>query len=347
MNETTSETTTETTETTETLDELAVAARRAARALAATSTDVKDAALAAMAEALEAHAPEIVEANALDVAAARRDGATDAVIDRLTLTEERVRAVAEAVRTVIELDDPVGDLLSESTLANGLRLQKVRVPLGVVGVIYEGRPNVTVDAAALAVKAGNAVLLRGSSIARHSNVALVRTISEAASNAGLPEGTIQFVPPTRELAQAMMRARGQIDLLIPRGGNDLIQTIVRESIVPVIETGVGNCHVYVDASADLAKALAILVNAKVQRPGVCNAAESFLVHRDVADEFVPKALAALAENGVEVRGDPAIAAYSDGVVAATDEDHRTEFLDLVISAKVVGSVDEAVDHINA
>ncbi len=322
-------------------------ARRAARLLAPLDRQAKDGALASVAEALEAHAEEIVQQNAIDVTAAKEDGASAAVLDRLTLSVERLRAIAEGLRTIVELDDPVGDVLDERTLANGLLLQKLRVPLGVVGVIYEGRPNVTVDAAGLAIKAGNAVLLRGSSIAQRSNVALVTVMAEALESAGLPPHTAQFVEPTRENAREMMHARGGIDLLIPRGGNDLIQTVVRESVVPVIETGVGNCHVYVDRAADLQQALDILVNAKVQRPGVCNAAESFLVHRDVADAFVPKALAALAENGVEVRGDDAVRAYSDDVVAATDEDFHTEFLDLIMSGKVVGSLDEAIDHINA
>ncbi|MCA1726108.1 MAG: glutamate-5-semialdehyde dehydrogenase [Actinobacteria bacterium] len=329
-----------------TLDDQFAAARAAARVLTSTSAEAKDRALGAMAAALEARVDEIVEANGLDVAAATAGDATAAVIDRLTLTPERVNAIAEALREITGLPDPVGDVLEERTLPNGLELKKVRVPLGVIGVIYEGRPNVTVDAAGLAVKAGNAVLLRGSRIAAHSNAKLVTVLSEAGEAAGLPEATVQFVEPTRETATALMKARGHVDLLIPRGGNDLIQTVVRESVVPVIETGVGNCHVFVDATADLDRAVSILVNAKVQRPGVCNAAESFLVHRDVADEFVPKALAALAENGVEVRGDDAIRAYDEHVTAATDQDHRTEFLDLIVSAKVVGSLDEAIEHIN-
>jgi glutamate-5-semialdehyde dehydrogenase len=219
------------------------------------------------------------------------------------------------------------------------------VPLGVIGVIYEGRPNVTVDAAALAVRAGNAVLLRGSRIAERSNAALVRVIQEAGQGRGLPHGAIQTVPPSRESAKELMRARDLLDLLIPRGGNDLIQTVVRESLVPVIETGVGNCHVYVDRDADLEKALRILVNAKVQRPGVCNAAESFLVHREVADAFLPKALAALQEHGVTVYGDETVRGAGEGVEPATDEEYAAEFLDLRISGKVVGSLDEAIEHI--
>jgi glutamate-5-semialdehyde dehydrogenase len=215
-------------------------------------------------------------------------------------------------------------------------------------VIYEGRPNVTVDAGGLAVKAGNAALLRGSRTAEHSNAALVRIMREAGEEAGLPSGAVQAVPPTRESAVDMMRARGFIDLLIPRGGNDLISAVVTESQVPVIETGVGNCHVYIDAQADLDKALDILVNAKVQRPGVCNAAESFLVHRDVADNFVPRAVRALAEAGVEIFGDEEVRSRAGqvDVKPATEEDYRAEFLDLKIAAKVVPSLQEAIRHIN-
>jgi len=335
------------------LSPLASPAREAARALAATTAAVKDAALRAWADALEARTPEIVAANAQDLAAAREADAPPATLDRLFLDAGRVRAMADGLMEVATLEDPVGVVLDGWTLPNGLRVEKVRVPLGIVGIIYEGRPNVTVDAAGLAVKAGNAVLLRGSRIAERSNDALVRILQSAGAEAGLPPGAVQGVPPTRESARDMMQARGLLDLLIPRGGAELIETVVRESRVPVIETGVGNCHVYVDAAADLEKALAILVNAKVQRPGVCNAAESLLVHRDVADAFVPRALAALAAHGVEVRGDPEILAYatSEGggpaVRAASDDDFRAEFLDLRISAKVVGSLDEAVDHINA
>jgi glutamate-5-semialdehyde dehydrogenase len=328
---------------------LAAVARRAARALAALTAEAKDAALLAWAEALQARCAEILEANALDVSAARQSGAAAAVVDRLSLDAGRVRQMAEALRQVVSLADPVGAVLERWTLPNGLEVQKVRVPMGVIGVIYEGRPNVTVDAAGLAVKAGSAVLLRGSSIAARSNAVLVKVLQDAGDRAGLPQGAVQAVPPTREAAADMMRARGSIDLLIPRGGNDLIQTVVQESKVPVIETGVGNCHVYVDAAADLAKALAILVNAKVQRPGVCNAAESFLVHRQVADAFVPMAVRALAERNVEIVGDERIRALAAAagvpVGAASDDDHRAEFLDLKISGRVVSSLDEAIDHI--
>jgi glutamate-5-semialdehyde dehydrogenase len=327
------------------LEPLTDPARNAARALAAIPAARRAAALTAMAAALGERAAEILEANAEDIATADQEGATGAVVDRLTLTEERIMQMAEGVRQVAALPDPVGDVLEERTLPNGLRVRKLRVPLGVIGVIYEGRPNVTVDAAALAIRAGNAVLLRGSRVAARSNAILVTVLQAAGERAGLPPGAIQGVPPTRESATEMMRARGLLDLLIPRGGNDLIQTVVRESQVPVIETGVGNCHIYVDRLADLEKALRILVNAKVQRPGVCNAAESFLVHRDVAQGFLPKAVAALQEHGVTVYGDQSVRAAGEGVEPAGDEEYAAEFLDLRIAGKVVGSLDEALDHI--
>ena len=320
-------------------------AREASRALASMSSDRKAAALRAMAGALEARTEEILEANREDVGRATADGSSTAMIDRLTLDGERVDAIAEAVRQVATIPDPIGDVLEDHTRPDGLRIRKVRVPLGVIGVIYEGRPNVTVDASALAVRSGNAVLLRGSRIAERSNGVLATVLQEAGEPEGLPPGTIQTVSPTRETAREMMRARGLIDLLIPRGGNDLIQTVVTESLVPVVETGIGNCHVYVDRAADLEKALRILVNAKVQRPGVCNAAESFLVHRDVADEFLPKAIAALQEHGVTVYGDEGVRALGDGVEPATDREYAAEFLDLRISGKVVDTLDEAIDHV--
>jgi glutamate-5-semialdehyde dehydrogenase len=331
-----------------TLQGLVEPARRAAAALAGLTSAAKDAGLRAIATALKDRSSEILEANAKDVEAARAEGAVAAVIDRLTLTEDRIGDMAEGLGQVVALEDPVGAILESRTLPNGLLMRKLRVPLGVVGIIYEGRPNVTVDAGGLAVKAGNAVLLRGSRIAEHSNAALVRIMQDAGEHAGLPRGAVQAVPPTRESAVDMMRARGFIDLLIPRGGNDLISTVVSESQVPVIETGVGNCHVYVDAAADLGKALNILVNAKVQRPGVCNAAESFLVHRDVADAFVPRALEALAREGVEIFGDDEIRSRAGQVTVqpATEEEYRAEFLDLRIAAKVVSSVEDAVRHIN-
>lgn len=327
------------------LEPLAGPARRAATRLAATPSETKTEALRAMADALEASVDRILPPNQQDLARARDAQVTSAILDRLTLDEGRIRDMAEGLRKVASLPDPVGEILGDWTVESGLRIQKVRVPLGVVGVIYEGRPNVTVDAAGLAVRAGNAVLLRGSSIAERSNAALVEVIAGAGEGAGLPERSIQSVPPTRESAREMMRARGAIDLLIPRGGQSLIDTVVRESQVPVIETGIGNCHVYVDRAADLEKALRILVNAKVQRPGVCNAAESFLVHRDVAQEFLPKALAALSEHGVRIYGDDEVRGFGHDVQEATDEEYGAEFLDLTIAGRVVGSLDEALEHI--
>jgi len=332
--------------------DLALAARRAARSLASCGAEAKNAALLAWAGALVEAAPEILEQNRADLEAAGGAGTSEAVRDRLALDIDRIAEMAASLRDVASLSDPIGDVLARWTRPNGLRIRKVRVPFGVIGVIYEGRPNVTVDAAGLALKAGSAVLLRGSRVAERSNRALVRVLQSAGRAAGLPEGTVQAVPATRQSATDMMRARGLIDLLIPRGGADLIETVVRESVVPVIETGVGNCHVYVDGAADLDKALGILVNAKVQRPGVCNAAETFLVHQAVADRFLPVALAALGRHGVEVYGDDAVVSASRSlgtggavVKPATEAEYRAEFLDLRIAARVVGSLDEALDHI--
>ncbi|WP_445400974.1 glutamate-5-semialdehyde dehydrogenase [Streptomyces sp. LE64] len=325
-------------------------AKAAAADLAPLPRAAKDEALSAIADALEVRSREIVEANALDTAKAREAGTSEAIVDRLTLTPERVRAIASDVRDVIALPDPVGEVVRGSTLPNGIDLRQVRVPLGVVGIIYEARPNVTVDAAALCLKSGNAVLLRGSSSAYESNSALVRVLRDAVGGAGLPADAIQLVPgESRDSVRELMRARGLVDVLIPRGGASLIRTVVEESTVPVIETGTGNCHVYVDARADLDMAVDILVNSKAQRPSVCNAAETLLVHRDIADAFLPRALDALAEAGVTVHADPRVAAYAAGskatVVAATAEDWDTEYLSYDIAAAVVDSLDKAVEHI--
>ncbi|MFI6504136.1 glutamate-5-semialdehyde dehydrogenase [Nonomuraea typhae] len=324
---------------------VAQAAREAAAELAPLPRAPKDRALRAIADALVERAAEIVEANAQDVARAREQGTAEAMIDRLRLDERRIEAIAEAVRQVADLPDPVGEVVRGGTLPNGLELRQLRVPLGVIGIIYEGRPNVTVDAAALCLKSGNAVLLRGSSSAYDSNTALVRIMQAALEDTEVPSGAVQLVPgQTRESVKVLMRARGLVDVLIPRGGASLINSVVEESTVPVIETGVGNCHVYVDADADLDLALDILVNAKAQRPSVCNAAETFLVHAAVAGEFLPKALARLAEEGVTVHGDERVAAHP-GVVAATEDDFYAEYLSLDIAAAVVDSLEEAVAHI--
>jgi glutamate-5-semialdehyde dehydrogenase len=273
-----------------------------------------------------------------------------ALLDRLALSPARVAGMANGLRKVAGLPDPVGESVRGSVLPNGLELRQVRVPLGVVGIVYEARPNVTADAAGLCLKAGNAVLLRGSSSAARSNAAIVRVLRGALAGAGLPEDSVQLVDSsTRDSVKELMRARGLVDVLIPRGGAALIRSVVEESTVPVIETGIGNCHVYVDESADLDMALAILVNAKTSRPSVCNAAESLLVHRVVADRFLAMALPALREAGVTVHGDPLVVEaggrHGVAVEPATEEDFAAEYLSLDLSAAVVDSLDAAVEHI--
>ncbi|MYY79924.1 MULTISPECIES: glutamate-5-semialdehyde dehydrogenase [unclassified Streptomyces] len=325
-------------------------ARGAAATLAPLPRSAKDDALLAIADALEVRTAEIVEANGKDTERAREVGTSESIVDRLTLTPERVRAIAADVRDVAALPDPVGEVVRGSTLPNGIDLRQVRVPLGVVGIIYEARPNVTVDAAALCLKSGNAVLLRGSSSAYASNTALVRVLRDAVHGAGLPADAVQLVPgESRDSVRELMRARGLVDVLIPRGGASLIKTVVEESTVPVIETGTGNCHVYVDAAADIDMAVDILVNSKAQRPSVCNAAETLLVHRDIADAFLPRALDALAEAGVTVHADERAITYAEGskatVVPATTEDWETEYLSYDIAAAVVDTLEQAVEHI--
>ncbi|MET7755560.1 glutamate-5-semialdehyde dehydrogenase [Streptomyces sp. NPDC005389] len=325
-------------------------ARGAAAEIAPLPRATKDDALLAIADALEVRTAEIVEANAEDIAKAREAGTSEAIIDRLTLTPERVRAIAADVRDVAALPDPVGEVVRGSTLPNGIDLRQVRVPLGVVGIIYEARPNVTVDAAALCLKSGNAVLLRGSSSAYASNSALVKVLRDAVGGAGLPADAIQLVPgESRDSVRELMRARGLVDVLIPRGGASLIRTVVEESTVPVIETGTGNCHVYVDAQTDLDMAVDILINSKAHRVSVCNAAETLLVHQDIAAAFLPRALDALAEAGVTVHADERVTAFAEGskatVVPATPEDWETEYLSYDIAAAVVDSLDRAVEHI--
>jgi glutamate-5-semialdehyde dehydrogenase len=321
-------------------------ARDAADVLATASRAAKDAALFAMADELVARTEEIVSANEADVEAGRAAGLSTAVLDRLALTEARVEEIADALRQMAALPDPVGEVVRGSTLANGLELRQVRVPFGVVGVIYEARPNVTVDSAGICLKSGNAALLRGSSSAIRSNAALVAALRAAIAAVGLPADSMQLLDATsRDSAKELMRARGLVDVLIPRGGASLIRTVVEESTVPVIETGVGNCHVYVDSAADMDKALAIVLNAKTQRLSTCNTAESLLVHADIADAFLPRVLAALSDAGVTVHGDELVAAYSPVVVPATAEDHATEYLSADISAAVVPSLSAAVAHI--
>ncbi len=326
--------------------ETAARAREAAAVLATLSRADKDRALAAMADALVAETAGIVAANDEDVQRARDEGIAESLVDRLRLDAALVEAMAAGLRDVAALVDPCGEVVRGYTLPNGLELRQVRVPLGVVGIIYEARPNVTADAAGLCLKSGNAVLLRGSSSARTSNARIVEVLREAVRRAGLPADTVQGVPGEgRDAVQHLMRARGLVDVLIPRGGAGLIQYVVEESTVPVIETGVGNCHVYVDADADLDMALSIVLNAKTQRPSVCNAAESLLVHRDVAPQFVPAVAKQLAAAGVTVHGDETVREYAEDAVAADDRDFDAEYLSLDISAAVVDSLDEAVSHI--
>src|SRR4051794_39595386 len=319
---------------------LALAAKAAARRLAAVDSATKDAALVAIADALEARLPEILAANSLDLEAGRAGGLSTALMDRLALDEARVRGVADGARAIAALPDPVGEVVDGGRLANGLDFRKVRVPLGVIAVVYEARPNVTIDAAALCLKSGNAVLLRGSSSAAHSNAVLAKIAIEAASE--LPEHSIGLVTGDREELAELATQEGLVDLIIPRGGEGLKKALSAVATVPVIYAASGNCHVYVDASADLDAAVDIIVNAKVQRPGVCNSAETLLVHSDAAAEFLPRALEALRSSSVELRLDDRAAALAGagGDGAASEEDWATEFLALVLAVGVVDSVDE-------
>ena len=332
------------------LDPLLKAAKSAAAELAASGSSKRTAAIEAIADALIARQEEIIEANAADLAAGLEAGLEGALIDRLKLDPARIEAMAEGARAVAGIEDPTGEILEESTLANGLRLRKVRRPLGVVCVVYEARPNVTIDAAVLCLRAGNAAVLRGSSMAARSNDVLARVAADAVAAAGLPAAAVSLVGGgERDELEQLGSAAGLIDLIIPRGGEGLKKALEAVAKVPVIYAASGNCHVYVDAAADLEMAERIVVNAKVQRPGVCNAAESLLVHEAVAAEFVPKVCAALADHGVELRCDGRAAALAGSaveVVAATDADFATEFLDLIISIAVVDSLESAIEHIS-
>ena len=335
---------------TEVIEEVLIKAKRARAAglkLASLSRAQKDAILLAMSDALEQHADSILEANARDVQQAEERSLSSAPIDRLLLDEKRISGMAEGLRAVAALVDPVGEVIGGWRLPNGLEITKVRVPLGVVGIIYESRPNVTVDAAGLCLKAGNAVILRGGSDAINSNVALVRILNEVGADHGLPEGAVEIIETTdRAAAAQLMRLTDYVDVLIPRGGGGLIRRVKEEATVPIIETGEGNCHVYVDASADLDQAEEIVVNAKCQRPGVCNAAETLLVHEQVAADFLPRVAAKLTERGVELRGCDRTRRHVNDVRPATEEDWAAEFLSLVLAIKVVDGLDEAIHHIN-
>ena len=324
--------------------ELGRRAKAASRVMVTASGAAKDTALRLAADLLEQRSTDMLAANDADVDAAGAEGATSTQIDRLRLTDARISAMAAGLRQVAALADPVGEIVDGSVRPNGLRVERVRVPLGVVGIIYENRPNVTSDAAGLCLKAGNATMLRGSASALRSNGAIVACLREAAGKAGLPEDAVVLVEdPRRQAAVEFMRLDGVIDCLIPRGGPSLIATIREQATVPVVIDGDGNCHVYVDAAAELDMALSIVVNAKMQRPGVCNAAESLLVHRDIAATFLPRAAAAL--DGVELVGDERARALVPGMAPADDEDFATEFLDLKLAVAVVDGLDEAIDHI--
>ncbi len=325
--------------------EVAQRARVASIALAVATRAQKDAALWAMAAGLERAERQVLAANADDLERAAANGTPANILDRLRLDPVRILAMADGLRQVAGLADPVGEVVRGSTLANGLELRQVRVPFGVVGMIYEARPNVTADAAGICLKSGNAVLLRGSSSARSSNAAIVEVLRAGAVEAGLDADVVQLVPgDSHESVKELMRARGLVDVLIPRGGAGLIRSVVEESTVPVIETGVGNCHVYVDRAADLDKALAVVLNAKTQRTSVCNSAESLLVHAEVAEAFLPRVVEALQQAGVTIHGDAHVATY-DGVLPATEDDYAAEYLSLDISAAVVPDLEAALAHI--
>lgn len=329
------------------IEELGKKARAAARVLALSSKDQKNAALMAMADALEASGEDILAANGRDLAAAPGYGLNAAAVDRLKLDAARIRAMAEGVRQVASLPDPCGEIIRQWTRPNGITITKIRVPIGVVGIIYESRPNVTADAAVLCLKSGNACILRGGKEAIHSNTAIARALSAGAVKAGLPGEVIQLVPFTdREGVRLLAQMDRYLDVIVPRGGHALIEAVVEHARMPVIKHYHGVCHVYVDQAADLVMAEEIAVNAKCQRPGVCNAMETLLVHRDVAEKFLPAVADALRAKGVELRGDRRTSeVLGSGVKAAMEEDWTTEYLDLILSIRVVDSLEAAIDHI--
>lgn len=324
----------------------AQAAKQAAAKLAVTSTAVKNAALLAMAAALEAQQSEILAANERDMTAAAAKGMKSSMLDRLKLTAERISGMADGLRQVAGLADPVGNVIDGKTLPNGLHITKIRVPLGVLGIIYEARPNVTADAAGLCLKSGNAVILKGGSEAMESNKTVAAILAQAAEGAGIPADSIQFIDTSdRQAVQDLIHMNGLVDVVIPRGGAGLIQAVVRNASVPVIETGAGVCHTYVDKDADVELAMKIAFNAKVQRPSVCNAMETLLVHKDIADKFLPMMLMMYNSSAVEICGDEAVQEYSGQVHPVTEEDWSTEYGDLRLSVKIVDSIEEAMAHI--
>jgi glutamate-5-semialdehyde dehydrogenase len=322
-------------------------AKDAAMALAGISAQTKIDALEAIAQALIEHTDEILAANTKDIAAAQDNGISKAMTDRLRLTKERIEGMAEGVRQVNALSDPIGEVVKMWKRPNGLLIGQKRVPMGVIAIIFEARPNVTVDAAALCLKTSNACILRGGKEAINSNVTLMKIMQDAAYAAGIPEGTLNIVEDTsRETSTELMRMNGYVDMLIPRGGKGLIKSVVENATVPVVETAAGNCHVYVDGDADLDMALKIVLNAKVQRPSVCNAAETLLVDKKIADKFIPLVFDALKEKNVEIRADKASKAIYSDVNDADEEDYYTEYNDYIMAVKIVDGVDEAIKHIN-
>src|ERR1035437_7459840 len=329
------------------IEEICQRAKAASVEMGRLSADTKNTALCRMANALEANAEKILAANQADVVAAKAKGLKAALLDRLALDQKKIQNMAKELREVSALADPIGAIISTWTRPNGLIISQVRVPLGVVGIIYESRPNVTADSAGICIKSGNAVILRGGSDALNSNVAIGEVLRDALAGTNVPVDAVQVVnSPDRKVAEELMGMREYIDVLIPRGGADLIRTVVEKSHIPVIETGLGNCHVYVDEDADLKKATPIVINAKCQRPGTCNAAEKLLVHSEVAKKYLPVVIAELRKNGVEVRGDEEVRKIAPDVKAATEQDWSTEYLDLIMGVKVVKNLDEAIAHIN-
>lgn len=329
------------------INEIGRQARVASRSLAILPSTAKNAILQGMADELERRAPAILEANAKDISGAEAHGLNSAAIDRLRLTEARISKMAEGIRQVVDLADPVGQTIEERTRPNGLEITKIRTPIGVIGIIYESRPNVTSDAAVLCIKTGNAVILRGGSESFHSNLAIAEALQVGGEAHGLPAGAVQLIPTTdRDAVRLMAQMDRYIDLIVPRGGHALIETVVSHARMPVIKHYHGVCHVFVDKEADIEMATDITINAKCQRPGVCNSLETLIVHRDIADSFFQKAGPALIENGVEIRGDEATRAILNGATKpVTEEDWTTEYLDLILSVRVVDDLEQAVDHI--
>jgi len=329
------------------ITDICVKAKAAAFEMSKLSADAKNTALRRMANALEVNAEKILAENKKDVEAAKVRGLKASLLDRLALDQKKIQNMSKELREVSDLVDPIGIVTNTWTRPNGLIISQVRVPMGVVGVIYESRPNVTSDSAGICIKSGNAVILRGGSDALNSNVTIGEVLREALFATEVPVDAVQVVnSPERSIAEEMMGMRQYIDVLVPRGGADLIRTVVEKSRIPVIETGTGNCHIYVEEDADLEKATPIVINSKVQRPGVCNAAEKLIVHNKIAQNYLPVVIAELRKNGVEVRGDEATRRIVSDVKAATEDDWYTEYLDLIISVKVVGNVEEAISHIN-